>query len=191
MNRGLFYFFLGCHLLSILAYNVHSTVRGYLQLSIGSGSGYLQRTESVAATVTSWLPIRIFAQCAGTATGYGFFAPQVGSSFRLDVSVLDPEGRVQATSYLPPLKQPHSLLRYHSLLSRMQQLANDSIPVAAVPSLKSRQIRAIAHCLAQRIALHLWRTPSGTPLRCEVSAFSNHYRVPIYQKELTIPSPIL
>lgn len=190
MNRSLFYFFLGWHFLCVLVYNVSSTVKGYRQLAEVPGSGYVHRAERITIAVNSWPPVRTFARYAGTATGYGFFAPQVGSSFLLEVSILDNRGTVQATTHAPLLKQAHSLLRYHSLLGRMQHLLADDTRNARDSSLTLRQARAIAHCLAQRTALQRWGATGYNRIRCEVYAYTHDHRVPIYRKDLDpLPAP--
>ncbi|GEM_PF-1650786 len=192
MYRGLFYFFFIWHLVCMLVYNVSSTVRGYHQLTEETGPGFLHRLQHAGTVFTSWPVTRRFAQYAGTATGYGFFAPQVGSSFRLVVTALDAQGIKQTTVHTPQLKQPHSVLRYHSLLNRLQNLlqADDGSEEAATLSL--RQARAIAHCLARRIAQLRWGQIHH-PIRCEVfvydfpalrqhDAVQRGYRISIYRK---------
>lgn len=190
MSRSLFYFFLGWHFLCILVYNVHSTARGYGQLEEVPGSGYFQHAERIANTVASLMPLRVFARCTGTATGYGFFAPQVGSSFVLEVSLLDGHGSVLATTRTPPLKQAHSHLRYHSLLNRMQHLLEGDMGDGAAVSLTLRQARALAHCLAQRIARHEWGIPMSGRIRCVVHSYAYRQRASVYQKEID-PLPTL
>ncbi len=188
MDRGPFYLFLAWHFVCMLAYNVSSTAIGYRQLETGSGSGHALHMERIANAFTSFLPVRAFAQYAGTATGYGFFAPQVGSSFRLEVSVIDPSESLRTTLHAPSFAHTHSLLRYQSLLGRLQHLITDT-PHNDRLSLPLRQARALAHCLAQRLALHHWG-PEARPIRCEVYVCHHNQRTSIYQKMIDLaPTP--
>lgn len=194
MHRSLFYFVLVWHLTCMLAYNVSSTVRGYRQLTEESGSGYFHCIQRAATALTSWSPIHRFSQYAGTATGYGFFAPQVGSSFLLKVTAVDTTDTAQATAHMPVLKQGHSVLRYHSLLNRMQNLLREDTGGGDESALPLRQARAIAHCLTQRIARQRWgKTAYRT--RCEIfvydypalrqlDAVPRGRRLSIYQKTI-------
>lgn len=194
MNRSLFYFVFVWHLTCMLAYNVSSTVRGYDQLTDETGSGYLHRIHHAATALKSWPPVHYFSQYAGTATGYGFFAPQVGSSFLLEVTAVDARGDNRATAHMPVLRQGHSVLRYHSLLNRMQNLISEDGSHNGESALPLRQARAIAHCLSQRIARQRWGNMPHQ-LRCEVfvydypalrqpDAVPHGRRLSIYQKSI-------
>lgn len=172
MERGLFYFVLCLHFVCMLAYNLNSTLRGYHQLmEERTGPYYFQGIQRAAATITSSGATRYLARYAGTATGYGFFAPQVGSSFRLEVSVRDGLGVSRRVTAMPKFKHAHSQIRYSSLLNNhMQHLLHDDVAGMARPPLSNRRARAIAHCLAQRLAI--WgRRSSSTWVRCEVFVY--------------------
>ena len=170
MNRSLFYFLLFWHVALMLAYSTESMLRGYHQLTGGTDSGELEGIQRAAGILTSLPLAQRVASYAGTATGYGFFAPRVGSSFLLEASSLDAHGIVHQTTVMPPFKQAHSLIRYHSLLSRLQYLLDDGHERPGGPTLRNRQARAIAHCLAQRIARHHRPNPAGR-LRCDVYVY--------------------
>lgn len=201
MERGLFYFVLCLHFVCMLAYNLSSTLRGYHQL-MGERTGpyYLQVIQRAAATITSSGTVRYPARYAGTATGYGFFAPQVGSSFRLEVSVPDGLGVSRRVTAMPAFKRAHSQIRYSSLLNNhMQHLLHDDTAGTAGPTLANRRARAIAHCLAQRLAPWSWRS-SFTQVRCEVFVYGTPrlwprekphlYRMLVYRHDInhfTVP----
>ncbi|MGK6353403.1 hypothetical protein [Parapedobacter sp. DT-150] len=196
MYRGLYYFFAVWHLGCMLVYNTSSTLQGYHLLTEGAGPGYLPGARHALAALTSWPAARSFACYAGTAAGYGFFAPQVGSSFQLEVAAMDACGAAHSTAQVPILKQAHSHLRYHSLLNRLQHLLGDSTGHRDTATLRYRQAQAITHCLAQHIARQRW---GGTRrIRCEVlvyhhpvlgshGAMQQGYRIPIYQKTINQP----
>lgn len=197
MRRGLFYFVICWHFTCMLTHNVGSTLRGYQQLTEPSGSGYLLHLQDYVTKFTTWPPARHFAGFAGTATGYGFFAPRVASSFQLEVTSIGDSSDVQAYAYGPALRHPHSHLRYHSLLSRLQHLLDEADGVDEdVVTLRKRQARAIAHCLSQRIARQRWgSTPHA--IRCTVYVYQHQplwqwpvappgQHLSVYQKEFAI-----
>src|SRR5690606_22097289 len=108
MHRGLFYF-IGClHFAFMLAYNLRSTLQGYQRLTEDkAGPSHLRGLQGVATAFTSLTIPYYLAQYAGTATGYGFFAPQVGSSFQLEVSLPDKQEVSQQIITTPVFKYPH------------------------------------------------------------------------------------
>ena len=144
------------------------------------------------------MPARFLAHAAGTATGYGFFAPQVGSSFQLEVSLLDASGVPRGTFSGVALKNAHSQLRYHSMINRMQYLLDDTADTesTAPPSLARRKARAIAHCVAIRLAQQRWRKAPGQ-MRCDVYVYGTQslrqhdvqrpYRVLVYRSDIDQP----
>lgn len=199
MHRGLFYFVLCWHFTNMLAYNVSSTIKGSRQLTGETAPGFLPGIQQAAAALTSFRPARMLAHAAGTATGYGFFAPQVGSSFQLHVSLVNAVGTPYGTIPGPALENAHSQLRYHSMLNRMQYLLDDTADTenTVTPSLARRKAQAIAHCVALRLARRRWREPAG-PLRCEVYVYGTPslrqyatqrpYRVLVYRYDINQPS---
>ncbi len=193
--RSLYYLFVSWHFVCALAFNVCSTVQGYRHLQAAvPGSGCIHHLQRVAQLLAEWPIARTFAHYAGTATGYGFFAPQVGSSFQLEVTALDAHGEAVASTIQPMLKQGHSLLRYHSLLNRMQYLISGHSASFRSADLRQRQARAIAHCLSQRIARQWWGEGCHA-VRCRIYVYGRpglqpaadagvgHW-TPIYQHKL-------
>lgn len=185
MDRGLFYFAISLHFACMLAYNLRSTLRGYSQLvEEQTDPYYLQVINRAATALTSSEITRCLARYAGTATGYGFFAPQVGSSFRLEVSVPDGLGISRRVTAMPAFQHAHSQIRYSSLLNNhMQHLLHDDTSGTPGPTLANRRAQAIAHCLAQRLAPWSWRSSPGR-LRCEVFVYSTPRLWPREQQHL-------
>src|SRR5690606_4136962 len=84
--RNLFYFVVHVYLCGILVHSVSSTVRSYLRTQpVAAGSGFLAALQDATGKACSWPVVNLIADYSGIAMGYGFFAPQVASSYRLQV----------------------------------------------------------------------------------------------------------
>ena len=169
MRRSLYFVIVSCYLGGILAQGLQGAIRSYrFVYGNDAGSGIFQPLQSASRQLTAMPLFEVLASYAGTRTGYGFFAPQVGSSYRLEVSALDSAGNVVAHTGSPLFSHPHSRLRYQSLLHRLQDIppgrGAEANPWAA------RHARALAHCMAQRLAKWRWGT-RYTRLRCTVSVY--------------------
>lgn len=169
MSRSLYLVVLCCHFGCILAQGLAGALQsfGYVY-SDDTGSGMLNSVQSASHQLTAFPLFEALASYAGTATGYGFFAPQVGSSFQLQVSAVDSAGRPLAHTGPPHFSNPHNLLRFRSLLNRLQDV--QPVHGSTVDSWDVRQARALAHCMAQRIAKKQWGA-RYIRLRCTVTVY--------------------
>lgn len=171
MSRNLYYLVICCYFSCTLAHSLNSAARSYRMVHTGdTGSGFFQAVQHVTDPFMAFPFLDRLARYAGIVTGYGFFAPQVGSSFQLEVSALDSSGDVVARADHPVFSHAHNRLRFHSLLNRLQHVQSGHISAAGDWSI--RQARALSHCIAQRMANRQWGTRYAT-LRCTVSVYQH------------------
>lgn len=62
-----------------------------------------------------------YAIISGTDAGYGFFAPNVASSYIIECVIKNEDGNVLTKKYTPAFKTHEGLLRYETLVSGFQE----------------------------------------------------------------------
>lgn len=126
--------------------------------------------------VINWLPVATYALYSGTNTGYGFFAPAVGSNYGLHVSLYDEHGRLLYEGTDPGLRTLEGRLRYQAFLDVFRNLlpAGTAHPGQGT-SLESRYARAVARSIAGRLALRYQAAGS----RCQVLLYRELPRPPL------------
>lgn len=144
-----------------------------LALLLGS-MVFHQRERSVDLPV--WA--KLFSQYTGTCTGYGFFGPRVGSAYVLEVDCYDGTGRLLARLSMPPLTHAEGQKRYHTFLDVFSALL-EKAPTAN--HARQRYARAVAQCLARRIAALNGLSPQHIRYRVGVS------RMPRLSRESAMP----
>lgn len=193
MNRQTFLSILiALHLVVIFLYNTHSTLTGYQAVypSVQKHAWYDGLLSRVLDPLLQWAPLAWHARLSGIETGYGFFAPQVGSQYVTRFSMLDALGDTIQMVEMPPLQRSESQLRYAGFLDAMQAFIGDT--ATADPD-ELRYARALIHAMAERLARHY----GGASVSCEVLVYrhpplrgSRQRRpilMPVYAKTLSIP----
>lgn len=170
MSRSLYFVVFLCYFGCTLAQGLQGCLQSFrIVYGNEAGSGIFKSVHSACSQLTAFPLFKALASYSGTHTGYGFFAPQVGSSFQLQVSALDSAGRAVAHAGLPLFSNPHNLLRFHSLQNRLQDV-QPTHGSAAADRWAMRHARALSHCVAQRLAKRQWGT-CYTRLRCTVTVY--------------------
>lgn len=180
----------------IVLYNLLSTSHGYQQLY-----GHHSQNERLSALinlmqrVSHLSPINFYAQLSGAETGYGFFAPQVGSQYISIFKLYDQADQLVLRTNAPGLNQSESHIRYSGYLDLYQAMLFSKITNnnASSDSLNIRYAKAILYSMSQQVlqqnptaarvhaSVYLVRTPV---LRAFDSRNASQY-IPIY--EITIP----
>ena len=123
MSRNLYFVVMSCYFGCTLVQGLNGALQSYrFVYGDDTCSGIFHTIQTATRQLTAFPLFAVVASYAGTDTGYGFFAPQVGSSFRLEVSAIDSAGRAVASIGRPLFSHPHSHLRFHSLLNRLQHI---------------------------------------------------------------------
>lgn len=107
--------------------------------------------------------IHYYSRLSGTETGFGFFAPQVGSQYLSLFHIYDSKDALIATYPLPLLKQQESIHRYATFLDLFQQALgkeNDHID--------QRYAHAILYSMGERLGRKL---KNAQKVECELLAF--------------------
>ncbi|MBW8683174.1 hypothetical protein [Chitinophaga rhizophila] len=110
------------HIVMILFVCVYSVFDDYDAFYHGNKKDYkrpvaLERVQSVLG-----IPILAdYLRFAGIDTGYGFFAPNVASAYVIDFRLMNQEGQVVKSQYLPELKSGESVVRFGTLLGNFQR----------------------------------------------------------------------
>lgn len=123
------------HLLLVLLHNIASLSGGTLQ----------------PGRLLHLAPVAYYAQYSGIARGYGFFAPQVGSTCRLELDLYDDDGTLLERCPAAGLTLRESRLRFtgfldlfHTLLPQDEETPEDT--------LRQRYAQAVARNIADRYA---------------------------------------
>lgn len=170
MSRSLYFVVFCCYFGCTLAQGLQGSLQSFrIVYGNEAGSGFFKSAHSASRQLTAFPLFKALASYSGTNTGYGFFAPQVGSSFQLQVSALDSAGQAVAHAGLPHFSNPQNLLRFRSLLNRLQDV-QPTPGYAATDRWAVRHARALSHCMAQRLAKRQWSN-CYTRLRCTVTVY--------------------
>ncbi|MCW3161652.1 hypothetical protein [Chryseobacterium oryctis] len=100
-----------------------STIDSYEKSTSYVENGFtnsLKNTKESIREFNSIPGIQQYQAFAGINAGYGFFAPNVASSYILKVSIYDKNKNLVKESYFPPFKSKEGLNRYHTLLGYFQ-----------------------------------------------------------------------
>ncbi|MFP3590482.1 hypothetical protein [Chryseobacterium sp. SIMBA_038] len=122
-NSKLFFIFSMVHIALILIVCTSSTIDSYEKSTSfvkNSFTDGLKDTKENIREFNSLPIIQEYQAFAGINAGYGFFAPNVASSYILKVSVYDKNKKLVKESYFPPFKSKEGLNRYHTLLGYFQ-----------------------------------------------------------------------
>ena len=119
----LFFIFSMVHIALILIVCTSSTIDSYEKSTSyveNDLTAALKDTKEGIREFNSVPLIQQYQAIAGINAGYGFFAPNVASSYILKVSVYDKNRNIVKESYFPPFKSKEGLNRYHTLLGYFQ-----------------------------------------------------------------------
>ncbi|MEN4759521.1 hypothetical protein ABEG63_04200 [Chryseobacterium sp. C39-AII1] len=119
----LFFIFSMVHIALILIVCTASTIDSYEKSTSYVKNDFtdaLKNTKDQIKEFNSVAGIQQYQAFAGINAGYGFFAPNVASSYILKVSVYDKNKNLVKESYFPPFKSKEGLNRYHTLLGYFQ-----------------------------------------------------------------------
>lgn len=179
----------------IILHNIVSTADGYQHIYRDDGQAELK--GSVLATIqniTQLSPITEYARFSGAETGFGFFAPQVGSQYISNFKTFDAAGKLLGETIAPRIKQQEGLLRYSSYLDLFQNMlhAEDKLKQNKSDSLSIRVAHAVVYSMADRI---LNRSDSATKVEANIYLYNysnlrkhQHEKAPryisIYQKTI-------
>lgn len=119
-----FFYFAVMHILMILIVSLTSTVESYEQSSSYSENSFTKSLTKFNDNIISLNSLPIIKQyeaIGGINAGYGFFAPNVASTYILKVSVYDKEYKKEYKSFFfPPFRTREGLNRYYTLLGYFQ-----------------------------------------------------------------------
>ncbi len=176
MHRLLLLSFFAFHLGCIVMHNAAAGLASYVEVCGDAGSaGALRPGLRPLYRITGLAPVAFYSHYAGIATGYGFFAPQVGSTYTLHTTVTNPAGDTVEHRSQPPLRRNNSRLRYTSFLDQFSGLLPPTRPVTPADSVHRRYLRL----LARQMAIRQCSATTGT-LRLRVLLYRHpllkHYR---------------
>ena len=135
----------------IIVYNVLSISNGYQEVYGKAALG--QQMHSLInklRALSHFSPIAQYAQFSGAGTGYGFFAPQVGSQYISTFELYDEKGQLLRRTNAPGLQKSESFIRYSSYLDLYQDMLLAEGKETASDSLDIRYAKAILYSMAER-----------------------------------------
>ena len=97
-------------------------------------------------------PIHYYAHLSGAETGFGFFAPQVGSQYISLFKLYDAKDQLIAEYQQPILEQQESMHRYAAFLDLFQELIAKE---KDEQHLDQRYARAILYSISERLGEHV------------------------------------
>lgn len=95
--------------------------------------------------------LRALAHTCGYASGYGFYAPRVGSHFLTEFRLHTADGR-HTTQHYPTLKTLEGRIRYRAFTDLFSTLLPQAHQPTAGAALHRRVSRAVARSLSERLA---------------------------------------
>lgn len=156
----------------IILYNILSTSYGYQEI-YGKASPNQERHSLISKmkALSHLSSITQYAQFSGAETGYGFFAPQVGSQYISTFEFYDEKGKLLSRTNAPGLEKNESFIRYSSYLDLYQDMLLAEGNKTASDVLDIRYAKAILYSMAERLikknpeaksikaSIHLYKTP--------------------------------
>ena len=137
---------MGFFLIQVMLFSTYScwhNQQGYGQ----SGNTALPR---LLTQLTHHPLLRALAHTCGYASGYGFYAPRVGSHFLTEFRLYTAEGQQEVRHY-PPLKTLEGRIRYRAFSAVFSSLLPHGSQ-AADPDLHRQVSQAVARSLSERLA---------------------------------------
>lgn len=160
MNRN-HKLFLGCaalHLVLSVLYNGVSMHHG-LSAVYGAAAGPIPHAvEQRLLRALHRFPVAQYALFTGACTGFGFYAPQVGSPYQTVFEAYGTDGQLLHTATEPHLRSGSGILRYGAFLDVFQDAST------ATDSLTTRYARALVVSLAH----NYWRRTRASHVVCKV-----------------------
>lgn len=139
------------HFTVIILHNIVSMADG-----LEAVYGNRDKTESKSSVLPKlrelihYKAIHYYSRVSGTETGFGFFAPQVGSQYLSFFRVYDANNKLIAEYDSPLLTQPESWHRYATFLDLFQSaLGKDP------DHLDQRYARAVLYSMGERLGLQI------------------------------------
>lgn len=152
------------HFTIIILHNIVSMADGRDAVSGNTDkTGFRNSVLSSMRQIIHHKSIHHYSRLSGTETGFGFFAPQVGSQYLSLFHIYDYKDALIASHTLPLLKQQESLHRYATFLDLFQQALdkeNDHID--------QRYARAILYSMGERLGLAL---KNAQKVECQILVF--------------------
>lgn len=156
---------LAFHFAVIILYNIVSSVAGYEAVyGPNKRSDARMYVQAFARQAIQLAPLRSYGRFSGTNTGYGFFAPQVGSQYISLFTLYAADGSLLGEYSNPGLRQEESLHRYSGFLDLFQDILPSRLKT---DSLAQRYARAVLYSLGR----HLGRQKGASRVRCQVLVY--------------------
>ncbi|WP_344849968.1 hypothetical protein [Pedobacter jeongneungensis] len=83
------------------------------------------KVENIIGSVLSTTAINFYGTYSGTINPYGYFAPNVASSYIIEFSCFNEKNKLVSKFILPPFKRVESVNRYSALLGNFQEILRD------------------------------------------------------------------
>jgi hypothetical protein len=133
VTKKSFFYFALLHIFLLIVVSITSTIDSYEKSSSfvkNEGTNTLLNIKNIISRCISLPVLQQYLTVSGIETGYGFFAPNVASSYILKITIYKryPKEKVKDYFY-PPFKTREGRNRYHTLLGsfqdRLKILEND------------------------------------------------------------------
>jgi hypothetical protein len=125
IRNNLFFIFFALHFLLILLVCFKSLVHTVYTTYITKETDDKTKLEKLIGSITSNTAINFYGTYSGTINPYGYFAPNVASSYIIEFSCFDKQNQVVSKFILPPFERIESINRYSSLLGNFQEILKD------------------------------------------------------------------
>jgi len=124
ITKRRFKYFVLIHLLFLVTITFISTIGAYEKSTSYVKNGTTDNLLTIKSGLREVVSLPLIGQylsIAGIEAGYGFFAPNVASSYLLKISIREKEsGKVVEETFYPPFKTREGRNRYHTLLGSFQ-----------------------------------------------------------------------
>lgn len=138
---------MGIYLSQVVLFSTHSCWRNQQEYTHGMGTSIPR--------LLSWLTenrlLNTIAHTCGYASGYGFYAPRVGSHFLTEFRLYTDAGE-QTVHHYPQLKTLEGRIRYRAFTDLFSNMIPREQQIPAGTALHRRILRAVARSLSERLA---------------------------------------
>lgn len=125
MKKNLFLYFAIIHVFIIIIASIIDIIDSYAESTSYINNSITTKVVNYKKSIQKILYLPLVEQymtISGLTTGYGFFAPNVASSYLLKVDVIKKnDSTIKKTFFFPPFQTKEGINRYHTVLGSFQK----------------------------------------------------------------------
>lgn len=154
----------GFQVSQLLLFSTHSLWRNQQEFGLGAAT----LAPSPLTLLAENKALSLFAHIGGYATGYGFYAPRVGSHYLTEFRVHIASGPADLVLHDPALRTLEGRIRYRAFCDIFGGLLPQEARLRNPSDWEARICRATARALSERLALR----KGATAVTCRIGVWS-------------------